>query len=79
MTCLARHRGVQEEIELEPILKLSARRRRVVSTTPRPLYPRPRQTPSTHCTRDRVNLGADLDVSRKVRPHENSIPGPSSL
>ena len=76
MTRLGRHRRVQEETELEPIRKLSTRRRWVVSTTSRPLYPR--QTPSAHCTRGRVSLGADLDGNRKVRPHENSIPGPSS-
>jgi hypothetical protein len=76
MTRLGRHRGVEEERELEPIRMLSARRRWVVSTTPLPLYPR--QTPSIHCTRGRVSLGANLDGSRKVRPHENSIPGPCS-
>ena len=76
MTRLGRHRGVEEEIELETIRKLNARRRWVVSMTSRPLYPR--QTTSTHCTRGWVNLGAELDGSRKVRLHKNSIPRPSS-
>jgi hypothetical protein len=38
MTSLGRHRGVEEELIL--IHKLSGRMRWVVSTTPRPLYPR---------------------------------------
>jgi hypothetical protein len=67
MTRLGRHRGVEKEPEL--IRKLSDRMRWVVSTTSRPLYPR--QTPSTHCTKGRMRLGADLDGSRKVRPNEN--------
>jgi hypothetical protein len=44
----------------------------VVSTTPRPLYPRER--PGTHW----VGLRAGLDVCEKPRHHRDSIPGPSS-
>jgi hypothetical protein len=58
MTHLGTHRWVEEEIELEPIRKLSARRGWVVSTTLRPLYPR--QTPSTHCTGGWVSLGGPI-------------------
>jgi hypothetical protein len=48
----------------------------VVSTTPRPLYPRER--PGTHCTEGWVGPRAGLDVCEKSRPHRNSITGPSS-
>ena len=48
----------------------------VVSTTPRPLYPRER--PGTHCTGGWVGPRAGLDGGGKSRPHRDSIPGPSS-
>jgi hypothetical protein len=46
----------------------------VVSTTPRPLYPR--ETRGTHCTGGWVGPRACLDVCEKSRPHRDSIPGP---
>jgi hypothetical protein len=55
---------------------LGTRREWVVSTTPRPLYPRER--PGTHCTGGWVDPSAGLDVGEKFRPHRDSIPGPSS-
>jgi hypothetical protein len=55
-------------------LDLGARRRWVVSTTPRPLYPRER--PGTQYTGGWVGLRAGLDVCEKSRPHRDSIPGP---
>jgi hypothetical protein len=55
---------------------LGVRRGWVVSTTPRPLYPRDR--PGTHCTRGWVGPRAGLDVCEESRPHRDSIPGPSS-
>src|SRR5215510_8248715 len=57
------------------ILNLDARRGWVVSTTPRPPYPRER--PSTHCTKGWVGPTAGLDVCEKSRPQRDSIPGPS--
>jgi hypothetical protein len=48
----------------------------VVSTTPRPLYPRER--PGTHCTGGWVGPRAGMDVCEKSRPHWDSIPGASS-
>jgi hypothetical protein len=57
-------------------LNLGARRGWVVSTTPRPLYPRKR--PGTHCTGGWVGPRAGLDVCETSRPHLNSSPGPSS-
>jgi hypothetical protein len=48
----------------------------MVSTTPRPLYPRER--PGTHCTGGWMGPRAGLDVCEKSRPHRDSIPGPSS-
>jgi hypothetical protein len=47
-------------------LDLGARREWVVSTTPRPLYPRER--PCTHCTGGWVGSRAGLDVCEKFRP-----------
>jgi hypothetical protein len=44
----------------------------VVSTTPRPLYPR--EIPGTHCTGGWVGPRAGLDVCEKSRPH--GIPSP---
>jgi hypothetical protein len=58
-------------------LDLGTRRGWVVSTTPRPPYPRER--PGTHCTGGWVGSRAGLDVCEKSRPHRDSIPGPSSL
>jgi hypothetical protein len=54
------------------ILNLGARRGWVVSTTPRPIYPRER--PGTHCTGDWVGPRAGLDVCEKSRPHRDSVP-----
>jgi hypothetical protein len=47
----------------------SARRGRVVSATPRPLYTRER--PGTHCTGGWVGPRAGLDVCEKSRPHRD--------
>jgi hypothetical protein len=58
------------------ILYLGARRGWVVSTTPRPLYPRER--PGTHCTGGWVGPRVGLDVCEKSRPYRDSTPGPSS-
>jgi hypothetical protein len=58
------------------ILNLGARRGWVISTTPRPLYPRER--PGTHCTEGWVVPRAGLDVCEKSLTHRDSIPGPSS-
>jgi hypothetical protein len=58
------------------ILDLGARRGWLVSTMPRPLYPRER--PGTHCTGGWVGPRAGLDVWEKSSPHQDSIPGPSS-
>jgi hypothetical protein len=57
-------------------LDLGARRGWVVSTTPRPLYPRER--PGTHCTEGWVGPMTGLDVCEKSRPYWDLIPGPSS-
>jgi hypothetical protein len=51
-------------------LDLGARRKWVVSTTPRPLYPR--EGPGTHCTGGWVGPSAGLDVCEKSRPHRDS-------
>src|SRR5215468_7776901 len=56
-------------------IDLGARRGWVVSTTPRPLYPRER--PGTHCTGGWVDPRAGLDVCEKSHPNRDSIPGPS--
>ena len=48
----------------------------VVSTTPRPLYPR--EIPGTHCTGGWVGPRAGLDGWGKSSLHRDSIPGPSS-
>jgi hypothetical protein len=50
---------------------LVARRGWVVSTTPRPLYPR--ETPGTHCTGGWVGLRAGLDVCEKSLHHRQHI------
>jgi hypothetical protein len=47
-------------------LDLDGRRGWVVSTTPRPFYPRER--PGTHCTGGWVGLRAGVDVCKKSRP-----------
>jgi hypothetical protein len=57
-------------------LDLGATRGRVVSTTPRLLYPRER--PGTSCTGGWVGLRAGLDVCGKSRSYRNSILGPYS-
>jgi hypothetical protein len=54
-------------------LDLGARRGWVVSTTPRPLYPRER--PCTYCTGGWVGPRAGLNVCEKSRPYRDSIPG----
>jgi hypothetical protein len=59
-----------------PFLDPGARRRWMVSTTPRSLYPRER--PGTPFAGGWVGPSADLDVCEKSRPHRDSIPGPSS-
>jgi hypothetical protein len=59
-----------------PFRDLGARRGWVVSTTPRPLYPRERS--GAHCTGSWVGPRAGLDVYEKSHPHRDSIPGPSS-
>jgi hypothetical protein len=59
-----------------PLRDFDARRGWVVSTTPRPLYPRERH--GTHCTGGWVGPRAGLDVCEKSRPQWDSIPGPSS-
>jgi hypothetical protein len=51
------------------ILNLGARREWVVSTTPRPLYPRER--PGTHFTGGWVGPRAGMDVCEKSRPHRD--------
>jgi hypothetical protein len=58
------------------ILDLGASRGWVVSTTPRPLYPRER--PGTLYTGGWVGPRAGLDVCEKSHPQRDSIPGPSS-
>jgi hypothetical protein len=57
-------------------LDLGARRAWVVSTTPRPLYPRER--PGTHCTGGWVGPRVGLDVCEKSHLYRDSIPGSSS-
>jgi hypothetical protein len=52
-------------------LDLGARRGWVVSTTPRPLYPRER--PGTYCTGGWVGPRAGLDVCKKSRPYRDSF------
>jgi hypothetical protein len=47
----------------------------VSSTPPAVIYPRER--PGTHCTGGCVGPSAGLD-ERKISPHRDSIPGPSS-
>jgi hypothetical protein len=59
-----------------PFRDLGARRGWVVSSTPRPLYPRER--PGTHYTGGWVGPRAGLDVCEKSRPHRDLIPGPFS-
>jgi hypothetical protein len=57
-------------------LNLGARRGWVVSTTPRPFYPRER--PGTHCTGGWMGRRAGIDSCEKSRPYRDSIPGPFS-
>jgi hypothetical protein len=67
MIFLCRHRGKAD---------LGARKGWVVSTTPRPLYPR--EILGTHCTGGWVGPRAGLDGHGKSTFHRDSIPGPSS-
>jgi hypothetical protein len=60
-----------------PILDPGAKKGWAVSATPRPLYPWNR--PGTDCTGGWVVPRGGLDVCEKSRPHQDSIPGPSSL
>jgi hypothetical protein len=60
-----------------PFCDLGARRGWVVSIMPWLLYPQER--PGTHCTGGWVSPKAGLDVCEKSRPHQYSIPTPSSL
>jgi hypothetical protein len=60
-----------------PFRDLCARKELVVSTTPRPLYPR--KIHGTDCTGGWVGPSAGLDVCEKSHPHRDLIPGPSSL
>ena len=48
-----------------------------VSVTPQPLFT-PRERPGTHCTRGWVGPRTGLDRWRKSRPHQDSIPAPTS-
>jgi hypothetical protein len=50
---------------------LGARRVWVVSTTPRPLYPR--EISGNHCTGDWVGPRAGLDVCEKSHPHRDFL------
>jgi hypothetical protein len=52
------------------------RRGWVVSTKPRPLYPR--EIPGTHCTGGCVGPRAGMNVWQKSGPYWDPIPGPSS-
>jgi hypothetical protein len=61
--------GVDRGIAL-PFRDLGARRGWVVSTTPRPLYPRER--PGTHCTGGWVGPRACMDVCEKSHPHRTT-------
>jgi hypothetical protein len=49
----------------------------VVSTTPRPLYPRER--PGIHYTRDWVGPSAGLDVCEKSRPRRDFFFDPRTI
>jgi hypothetical protein len=64
--------GIQHAMRFRHIIISSLsgpRRGRVVSTTPRPLYPRER--PGTHCTEGWVGPRVGLDVCEKSRPHRD--------
>jgi hypothetical protein len=54
------------------ILDLGARKRWVVSNTPRLFYPN--ETPGTHCTGGRVGSRVVLDVCEKSCPHPGFDP-----
>jgi hypothetical protein len=50
----------------------------VVNAKSRAFYP-PGKSPGTYCTGDLVGPTVGLDGCIKLRPHRDSIPGPSSL
>jgi hypothetical protein len=58
------------------LFNLDARWVWVVDATLRPRYPRER--PNTHCIGEWMGPRAGLDGCGKSRPHQDSIPGPSS-
>jgi len=68
--------GGGELVSLYSILNLGARLGWVVNVTPWPLYPR--EIPGTHCVGGWVGPRVDLDGCGKSRPHQDSIPEPSS-
>ena len=70
------HEGPEREQRDNSILNIGAGWGWVVNATSRPLYPRAR--PGTHCIRGWVDPTAGLNGLGKSRPHEDSIPGPSS-
>jgi hypothetical protein len=49
----------------------------VVNSTPRPLYPLGKR-PGTHCTGAWAGPRARVKGCEKFRPHQDSIPGPST-
>jgi hypothetical protein len=72
-----RPEGTERGTGIAPLfLDLGTRRGWVVSTTPRPLYPRTR--PGTHCIGGWVGPRAGLDVCEKSRPHRDLISGSSN-
>jgi len=73
ITCLCSHRG---ETISPTHLQPGTRRRRVVSTMFRALYPWKR--PGTHCTEGWMGLGVGREDMEKAHLQRYSIPGPSS-
>jgi len=81
MTCLCCDRG-EAAVHFQMIRSFGARMVRVISITPRPLYPG--KDPGTHCTGGWVGLRAGLDGcgkshlapgfdSRAVQPRSESL------
>ena len=72
------HEGPEGEKRYSSILTLTSALDGgwVVNATPRPLYPRER--PGTYCIGGWVGPRSGLDGCGKSRPHQDSIPGPSS-
>jgi hypothetical protein len=68
MACLCRHREGRRRYSSNP------RKRCVVSTTLRPLYPR--KLPGTHCTEGWVSPGAGLDYAEDLDPIGIRLPDP---